>query len=871
MPRENRKRGKKHRKPKEDDYHVRHERQESKAEVDPEEQQAGPSWIVHRQAEESDKEAPFGYVDAEVKAYFRTVDLQIREWQEQGRPDVGGDEDTDPNEDRRLFFVAALTEMEGKEKQLATDKDCSIILERMIHSMDDFVRRVYMDRLDGSFEQLVTHRFASHVCQTMFTVAADTISRETRGILPTRPEDATERGELRSLTQLVLDACDELLPRLSSLVLDPFASHVISALLLLLAPDCFPLETREHAVRSKKSTAWKARQGSMKSVFKEKKEGVGADLKGKSRVPGECRKVAEQFVRALREQLGENEVRALAADKVASPVLQMLLEIEAEYGMAEEASSLMDRALVGMISSMEQNPNTEHEPSDYLNTLLRDPTASHLLETLVKRAPARVFTDLWATYFADKLARLAVHPIANFVLQKALVRVATNSLGQACAELNGEVAGKIVKTGRVEVLQALVDRAAELRAHEEDVVQVVRTAFVLQDADESSLVVPCILRAINVEDYKAALLARAEKETRYKEKYGELAVNLVRQEMEKEPGIVEPKVQGALLLQSLLRLSSPHNELVLNSLQSLTIDELIVLAHHPMSSRVLDVLLSSPTVPMKLKRKFILGFMGRFHELVDDRIGSRVGERCWAVADGYMKEKIARSVMPHEHFLTGSMYGKYFARALSLQLLKRDPDRWHHHQSGASTSTSAPTASQRQKHAPVQTLAQTESSRKEQPEAETIGTDGVSKKRKRKAQPENEIDALFEAKLGKRVKKGELKPVERGDADEKDEQTNNGKVETRMQAERKAKKGKGEAKEDKDLRDVLGRSCPRQRMPARRGRRGREKADRLSNREFVRTSISMGVLIWSPYVIWYVHLWAAFTHRTRVSVLSMRH
>lgn len=73
------------------------------------------------------------------------------------------------------------------------------------------------------------------------------------------------------------------------------------------------------------------------------------------------------------------------------------------------------------------------------------------------------------------------------------------------------------------------------------------------------------------------------------------------------------------------------------SLQALTIDELIEMAHHAAASRVLDVLLSSPTVPAKAKRTFVLGFMGRWHELVDDRIGSRVGERCWAAADGYMK------------------------------------------------------------------------------------------------------------------------------------------------------------------------------------------------------------------------------------------
>jgi nucleolar protein 9 len=40
--------------------------------------------------------------------------------------------------------------MSGKERQLATDPDCSSILERMAYSMDDFTRRVFMDRLAGS-------------------------------------------------------------------------------------------------------------------------------------------------------------------------------------------------------------------------------------------------------------------------------------------------------------------------------------------------------------------------------------------------------------------------------------------------------------------------------------------------------------------------------------------------------------------------------------------------------------------------------------------------------------------------------------------------------------------------------------------------
>jgi nucleolar protein 9 len=107
--------------------------------------------------------------------------------------------------------------------------------------------------------------------------------------------------------------------------MDPFASHVIRALLLLLSPSMQHNNSiaRSHStLRSKKSAAWKARQAPMKNVFTESKgkmsETSNIELK-------QFREAAAKFVRVLREDLGANEVRALAADKVASPVLQVEL------------------------------------------------------------------------------------------------------------------------------------------------------------------------------------------------------------------------------------------------------------------------------------------------------------------------------------------------------------------------------------------------------------------------------------------------------------------------------------------------------------------------------------------------------------------
>jgi hypothetical protein len=51
-------------------------------------------------------EAPFGYVDPELKAYFKTVDDQLKEWQ-QNRNYAEEEEDVDPNESTSSCLACA--------------------------------------------------------------------------------------------------------------------------------------------------------------------------------------------------------------------------------------------------------------------------------------------------------------------------------------------------------------------------------------------------------------------------------------------------------------------------------------------------------------------------------------------------------------------------------------------------------------------------------------------------------------------------------------------------------------------------------------------------------------------------------------------
>jgi len=106
MPKELRKRGKMHKKSEANTQPQPLTKEPVSLEEGP---SNGPSWIVSRPTnsnrDQVNSEAPFGYVDPEMKAYFRTVDDQLKEWQ-QNWGEAEGDEDVDSNESEQPMRIS---------------------------------------------------------------------------------------------------------------------------------------------------------------------------------------------------------------------------------------------------------------------------------------------------------------------------------------------------------------------------------------------------------------------------------------------------------------------------------------------------------------------------------------------------------------------------------------------------------------------------------------------------------------------------------------------------------------------------------------------------------------------------------------------
>lgn len=95
------------------------------------------------------------------------------------------------------------------------------------------------------------------------------------------------------------------------------------SLFLLLCPFLPSAEQPSSILRSKKSAKYREKQGPMKSVFAEENDGdaKGKEVPNKVPYPPEFDEMARRIVTTMKDTLGPNEVRALAADKAACPVL----------------------------------------------------------------------------------------------------------------------------------------------------------------------------------------------------------------------------------------------------------------------------------------------------------------------------------------------------------------------------------------------------------------------------------------------------------------------------------------------------------------------------------------------------------------------
>ncbi|KAI8997280.1 armadillo-type protein [Pilobolus umbonatus] len=582
--------------------------------------------------------AHFGELEEEMIKYFKNVEETL------------DDPHFESAEDQKLFIDNVYSEVEGNELRLSTNYSCSLILEKLLKLSDAFQLRVFMDKLSGKSVELFAHRFASHVCQTLITLAADVVEREViEGINDTMD---TSEGELLSMEKLILGICDDIKPFIGGLISQQFASHVIRILLYVLSGKRVD-ETGDikGKLRSKKSVQYKKENN---DTFTKST----ARLTDKRQVPDSFKAMFRTLSTELAINSKENEVRTLSVHRVANPVLQLLLEMQENDKEGITARNvLIDRILWGIVTDIDSTEKNSDRDS-WFETLIRDSVGSHLLEVIFQVAPDAVYKKIYKTYLKGKLEKFSLHPIANFVIQHLVSNVRKpKQLKEMISELAGAF-DKILKNGKFGVIRSLVDASVKMESGQKEIVNAILVALHFPEGSDRKEFINCCMRMWTLEQWNSA--SDDEKADLYKF-----------------------HLQGSLMVQGIVKMSEKANAPLVNSFLSQNPEVIARWCYSPGGSRAFEAIIASPTVNAKMKKKIIRDLTGKFASLAKDRFGSHILEKCWLVADIDAKEKIATELVRNEHQLSSHSLGKSALWTCKIDQFKRRHDEWVEREKGA--------------------------------------------------------------------------------------------------------------------------------------------------------------------------------------------
>lgn len=449
----------------------------------------------------------------------------------------------------------------------------------------------------------------------------------------------TADGEIYvSMENLFIYTLNELDGNLGYLMTDPFASHTLRVLLLVLSGRPLGDSNTVSLLQSKKK----------------ENISVGTTNLNTSEAKTVSRTVPESFHKALDKMIAETVVglettylRALAMHPVGNPVLQLLLDLELSSSGKKKAKSRgsLFRKLIPE-DSLEEDSST----SSFINSLAYDSVGSRLLEVIIKSAPGKTFKTLHAEIFRDKIGTLVKNDIAGFIVVKLLERLSKEDLHSAVEQIAPQI-GMLVERSRTSIIKVLIERCRIRKIDLQPICDAVAQAY---GADSSRRLITMLKLDADDTDH----IAKDRKKL-----------------MEKQDSA---KVHGSLLAQSMLESPGVLRELITDGLLAVNIATLIIMAKDQTASRMLQCSLTCSNQTLKFRRILVQRFFDHIADLATDTIGSHVVDEFWSASKGltFIRERIALELLQNETVVRDSFPGRAVWRNWKMDIYKTKKREW---------------------------------------------------------------------------------------------------------------------------------------------------------------------------------------------------
>ncbi|KAK6527886.1 Nucleolar protein 9 [Arthrobotrys megalospora] len=581
----------------------------------------------------------FGLLDEQEQEYFRKADetLEANLFKSE--------------EERGMFIQNVLKETESKELKMACSQGCSRLLEKLLFLANPDRVKVVFQKFHGHFGHLMEHRFASHCCEALFTVAASIAATEY-----TSPTDGSAASDDKdtyvSAEYLFLSTVTELEPLIDGLLMNPFGAHVIRTLFLVLSGA--PLDSQSHKL----------------IIHSKRKENVLASVKKTDGSEGQARAVPESFREALSKiintitgDINRESIRNLATDPLGSPTLQLLIELD--LGRSRKYKTKIEESLVGKL--LLQLPEDEERDMDatksFVKMLLSDTVGSHLLERVMTCVPKKTFNQLYSQYFKDGLGHLAASETASFVVIKVLDKLETPEFKAAEEELR-EALPSLLQNHRVAVIRSVVENCSKRGISADGFCDCLfKTWGSGADEDQNML-----LRMLEIKPEELEEEDGDSKEAR-----------------KKNPG----QLHASLLVQALLAVPGGCSERVKESILSCSQSTLGQLCKHHTASHAIQKSIDADATDVAYKRKLVGLISGSIADLAVHPVGSHVVDTLFGATLSGLKlqrQRIADELLASERRLRDSLHGRAVWRNWKMDMYKTRRYDWNN----IVTGTSAP-------------------------------------------------------------------------------------------------------------------------------------------------------------------------------------
>ncbi|XP_028283357.1 nucleolar protein 9 [Parambassis ranga] len=571
------------------------------------------------EGEKGQRDAGRKRLDAMSVGYFRRVGERLGE----------GFED---NEEREMFVENVLTEVKGKANLVAMDRTGSITLQRLLPlSSLEQVGEVLAElggESGSEFKAVCCDRCGGHVVESAVRQMSRWESSQKDASPTTEEEEEEEEESCGVLEAQVLSLSQVVRNNSAEFIRHVHGSHVVRTLLHVLGGCIGPPRTEARPGAKERNVAPQLTDFEIPTSF-------WYELKN------------------LTETLMEN-VNLSVTDAVASAVFQTMLTV-CHRKRPKLCKQLLKR-IMEYLMSRSSAPGVSP-----LLVFLKDQASSHLLETIVQLSHKSLLRDLYKNHLKGQLVDLALHPIANFPIQRLTAALAKHKLFPRLFDELVQGVEAILAAGHMGVIVQLAESCAESGEKQDEMMQCLLHAF--HCAEPGSRHVSCLplfMSLLTYEIYYHSDTAEGNIQT--------------------EVPLTSICYHGSRLVQALAKFK--ERSLLLSSLRTLSPADLLSMASDPAGSHVLQALIT--TASDKGRGKILKRLEGQYVQMACSRLGSRVLEAVWTSASVSHRQSIAQELVPSENQLRSDQFARHVWAKFALSHFVHRRAHWQEIQTGES-------------------------------------------------------------------------------------------------------------------------------------------------------------------------------------------